>query len=362
MQVALGRVADSPIDPLPAAARRDGTVVAGRVGARGPVAVVCALSIPLALVAACSIGSPSAVEGEADAAPIRVKTPTSNERSGTAPACDGVTEHGVCEDGAAIKCDVEAGELRRTDCDALGQRCVVDSVEGATCETGEATCDGDLDFDGFCDGEVARWCDAEGEKAWDCAADGFSCVVDVCEQGAFCCDEGGGNGGGNGGDPECEELGYYGECGGEYGQTARFCLDGEVIELDCLSDPAFSCQLDVCIEGADCCAGDFECPELGIEGECSGETVRYCNADDEYQEFRCTDFGMVCSDECNPEGADCCDLSCDDVPDQGMCIGDWLLFCDAGTLEKVNCPDATDGERPNCVEDSEDTGFAHCSE
>ena len=313
-----------------------------------------AMTLMLALavvVTGCTDGSPSSAAGEADAAPIRVKQPGSGEKSGTAPACGGVTEHGICEDGSALVCDVTAGELRRTDCEALGQRCVVDSATGATCQdVGEGSCDSGLDFAGFCDGEVARWCDDEGEKSWDCAADGLACATDVCEEGAFCC-------GSSEAHPECEALGFSGECGGEHGQVARYCSGGELIELDCGSDATYSCQFDACADGAYCCPGELECPSLGFDGECSGDTVRYCGESGAYREVVCTDFGMVCGTDC-AGGADCCDLNCADAGIAGTCVGEWLVYCDTEELFKINCPEDEPGT--TCVPAGVSSGFAHC--
>ncbi len=314
-------------------------------------------SLALVLIAGCSLSSPSSAEERADAAPIRVKTPGGDDKSGTSPSCGGITEHGVCEDGAAVVCDVAAGELRRTDCEALGQRCIVDSAEGATCQdAGAASCDSGLDFRGVCEGDVARWCDAEGDKSWNCAADGLTCATDECEEGAFCCDANGG--GGDEAPPECEELGFFGECGGDEGQTARYCNGGALIELDCGGDPTTSCQVDSCADGAYCCPGESECADLGLEGACAGDTLRYCREGDDYQEVACGDFGMTCGVDACGDGADCCDLRCEDIPQEGTCIGDWLIFCELGELRKVNCPEDEPGTS-TCTTEGQ-FAFAEC--
>jgi hypothetical protein len=313
--------------------------------------VVVPLALAVWFVTGCSLGSPSQGEDRADAAPIRVKTPGSSDKSGTSPSCGGITEHGVCENGQAVVCDVSTGELRRTDCAALGQRCIVDNAEGAICQAAGETCDSGLDFRGYCDGDVARWCDDEGDKSWNCASDGLSCATDVCEEGAFCC--------GAGGDahPDCQRLGHYGECGGEGGQIARYCNGGDLIEIDCGSDASYSCQLDTCAEGAYCCPGNLECPALGFDGACAGDTVRYCNQSGEYHELDCTAFGMTCGTDCG-DGADCCELDCDDVGTAGTCLGDWLVFCELGEIQKTNCPDEEPGTR--CVPPGAESAFAHC--
>lgn len=330
------------------------------------VALVFAL-VATGLALGCSIGAPE-VEESPDASPIEVKEPEDHDGSETASGCEGITELGLCDDGVAVKCDVEEEELRRTDCAALGERCVVDwtatgpeAFVGAVCRPPDEdvpSCDDGLDFEGYCDGDTARWCDDDAEQVWDCGAEaGIGCAEDECEPGAFCC-EGEGE---SGGDADCDDPDFESACVGEHGQTARSCEDGEVVEEDCLEASDFdSCQVDACEDGAACCPGESECAELGVEGECAGSTVRYCPEEDDYYENDCSWEGYVCGDHCRDEGYGCCEPDCDDVPEEGTCIRHWLIFCVGGSVDYVNCPE--DEDKPYCDPDPDDSDFAECSD
>lgn len=272
----------------------------------GMFAVGCAGSIPVN-------------EGDDEPPPPKVKTPPApKDGSSTVAGCDGITEAGSCVDGVATYCDLETGELRRKDCKALGKSCVVDGARGAMCDTvdpgaggggeGEETpcTDTGVTVYGSCggpDGQTAVWCDPGSEQTivWDCAADGLTCSLDECTTGAFCC-------GATLPPPpeqnECPDLGFEGECAGN---TARWCDGDQLIEKACSNGQ--TCQVDACAEGAFCCdppeAPQSECDRLGIRGECTADGhPRWCS-NGEIEEVTCA-AGKTCQVDACGDGAFCC--------------------------------------------------------
>jgi hypothetical protein len=311
------------------------------------------------------------------------------EGSGSAPGCDGVTARGECQSGAAVYCDIERGMLRRVDCAALGESCVLDTVRGAVCEdistrsVAETPCDsgvsetgfcsdntavycdtsgdepvtrvwdcgasdmacvvdgcadgayccgdgsqqecGSLDFNGTCDGNVARWCGALGPKELDCSSLGQTCAVDECAQGAYCC-----------GEPEtpdeCAEIGWAGVCEGD---SMKFCFDGEIIETQC--NAGETCQVDACQSGAACCETDSnpdECAEIGWEGVCEGNTMRFCTGG-EILDVDCGE--RQCAEDVCGSGALCCQNVCESIDSVGTCAGNTLQYCLGDDFSAIDC-------------------------
>lgn len=219
----------------------------------------------------------------------------------TASDCNGVTDKGHCEVSdkgqIAVVCDVGANKLERFNCTEMQKVCVIDSGRGAICaalpppttpsrgdggappaDLGHASgdmaevpsadmahgttaadmataapmCPSGVDYRGYCASatatgaaDTAIWCDASTGQTYvvDCAAFGQTCQVDVCADGAYCCDP----------PPpsECDLLGLAGQCDGN---VARWCADGQVVELDCGGQGQI-CQVDTCATGAYCCDG-----------------------------------------------------------------------------------------------------------
>jgi hypothetical protein len=252
---------------------------------------------------------------------------------GRGAICDGSTtdtydEDGRCEDEAAVWRD-EDGELQRWTCAEDGLTCQVDACQsGAYCCPGDGAADGGNDVDpcadvicgedsshlsmccsdssaecdqlglaGACTSEGAvRYCQ-DGEIVEYACSGGKTCEVGTCYGGgAECCDESGAD--------ECAQLGLYGECDG---QVARWCNDGEIIELDCPSQGK-TCQLDDCVSGAYCCETPLTCADVGgTTGSCDGDTLRYCNGNDEVVQTDCAAMGKTCAvDDCLTGLAECC--------------------------------------------------------
>ncbi len=257
----------------------------------------------------CAGGTPQVVGDDDDdqPPPPMIKEPPSPKDNSTAAGCDGVTASGTCDDGVATTCDVEAGELRRKDCKALGKTCVVDTQSGAKCETvgsgGGGTggaCGNGVTNEGTCGGETATWCDELSGQTivWDCASEGKMCRTD-CQTasgtaipGAFCC--------GAGGAPpppsnECPALGFEGECNGT--TEARWCNGDTLVEQQCTDGKV--CVIDAAV-GAICRAPvASECDTLGFEGRCVGGKPRWCSGG-EVMEVTCGT-----GTQCEENGADC---------------------------------------------------------
>lgn len=343
-----------------------------------------------------------------DARPIVFRNPPEvKEGSGSAAGCEGVTAHGECQDGVAISCDIDRGLLQRVDCKALGEACVLDTARGAVCadfgpggsspcgDTGvseegfcsgttavycdtsgsspvtrtwncelsgmscrisecadgafccdgaAATSCGALTFDGVCDGDVARWCGPTGPKSLDCAAQGQTCQIDVCAQGAYCC-------GSTSDADQCAQIGWDGVCSNN---TVQFCFDGNVIEHECTDGK--TCQVDSCQSGAACCnpPAQDECSQIGWAGVCDGNTVRFCAGQD-ILEIACGAEETCQVDACG-SGANCCADPCATVGATGTCDGDVLTFCLGGEVTDIDC--AADGK--SCEVDSCVAGLAEC--
>lgn len=333
------------------------------------------LVLATALAGCTSIGDPG--ESYIDAGPPpRVKRPPhSRDGSASTPSCNGITEQGSCVDGTATYCDVERDALRRVDCQALGNTCVLDPVRGARCEApapgagGGPGC-GDVDDVGYCDGDVAVWCSPDEPDTlvrWDCAAEAKRCVMDDCTYGAYCCGE----------DPgpaqECPaDLDLAGSCDGPANNTAVWCDNGVVFEIDC-SESGQRCELDTCAYGAYCCGtstASDECAALGWRGACDGDVARWC-AGENIVEHDCSMDGLVCDvDGCGP-GAYCCEPAsaspeCDALGWDGECVGDQLRYCDGTEIIEIDCgmsglacrvDDCSPGEANCCERETTD-----CSE
>jgi hypothetical protein len=312
-------------------------------------------------------GCPAAGKSKADSGneipPIHVKQPPEKLGQGTAPGCDGVTERGLCEGKTAVTCDLESGTQRRVECGALGQKCVVDSTRGARCvkpdpAAGNPSCEAGLDLTGKCVGTTAWFCDPkQGTFSYNCGEDGFVCLDDARScgyEGAYCCPpKSGSTPASDGGAPPqdagaggCKGLDLRGECGGTDHQTLRYCDNNRVVELDCKARN-LECVVDRCVAGAFCCPKDAEpgeCATVGRSGVCDPDgTLRFCGLDGKVRKVPCADYGYVCSvNTCSAAVADCCDLTCEDLPAEGKCEGPLILLCGSnGEVDYFDCNQTT---------------------
>ncbi len=386
------------------------------------------LALLTILFAACGGDIGENVDGTVDARPIDYRDPPDDpkEGSGTAEGCDGVTARGECDQGSAVYCDLDRGRIRKVDCQALGQNCILDTARGAVCkkleedpgggssactdtgisETGFCTaageavyCDtsgdtpvtrtwncGDVnktcavgdcatgafccggetptevdcpatgyDFDGVCEGEVAKWCSpTTGLHEKNCSDLGQRCEVDTCATGAYCC----GEATGSTPEAECAQLGYDGIC--KDNLTVRFCFNDEILEATCSGTK--TCQENACMSGAGCCEppAASECTTIGYDGVCKDEnTVRFCagDTDAEIEEITC-DTGETC--QVDEDGfAECAEVvdPCANLGPVGECVGDTLRYClTSSGLTETDCTTTNQ----TCQVDTCFSGFASC--
>ncbi|MEM6289945.1 MAG: hypothetical protein AAGA54_01730 [Myxococcota bacterium] len=332
---------------------------------------------------------------------VQMEPPKPDDGAGTAPGCDGVTEAGTCSANAALYCDLQRGTLSRVDCAALGQDCVVDSRRGATCITAPQN----IPDGGICAENIAFWSQDGILRRWDCSAEAAACQVDGCSAGAFCCTGDGTaddpgccnpadptctNPCPDGTDPElppgedppeipddvdCDAIGYEGICTAD--GDVLYCSGDSPVSYGCYNGE--TCQVDTCAAGiAQCCNGgsgddppdgppddgpDPECPALGFEGECSSNTLRYCDSDDQLIEFECTGDSM-CNPDCGGGFGACCDsgddpttFTCADVNGlAGICNANTLYYCLDDEVIEQDCG----AESSTCEVDTCYVGGAGC--
>tara|TARA_R110002096_G_scaffold16898_10_gene58009 strand:+ start:20094 stop:21287 length:1194 start_codon:yes stop_codon:yes gene_type:complete len=340
------------------------------------------LTILLATACSSKIGNPQ--EGATDARPIDFRDPPEpKEGSGTSPGCEGVTARGECQQGSAVYCDLDRGRLRRVDCEALGQNCILDISRGAICKSLEeqdtgagsgaaSQCsDTGISEKGFCTsaGE-AVYCDTSGTEAvtrtWDCSAAGKTCGVDSCADGAFCCGEG--TTSPEGGMCAASGLDFDGVCEGD---TAKWCSETSGPQQKDCSATGQRCEVDTCATGAYCCGAvsttgnmtpEQECAAIGFEGICLNDTsFRYCS-DGALEEVTC--FGATtCQVDACFNGAGCCApagepvTECEIIGFDGICEGNTLKYCvdEEDGVEEELCGTGT-------ICEVDDVGFAECVE
>lgn len=215
-------------------------------------------------------------------------------------------------EGAAVWCDVTSNQIYAWTCADSALSCQVDACQsGAYCCPDEGTPPPDPDecetlgFNGECAGMVARWCNNDTLIELDCEAEGKVCGFDQCAVGAFCCvppEQ----------PNPCPDIGYYGACrtevDGEGNETtyADWCESDDTYQFRECTDGR-SCMLDVCFTGAECCTQqqyDDACEALGTEGRCSGadgNTAIFCLWGD-IRRNDCTENGETCQvDTCLDE-------------------------------------------------------------
>lgn len=286
----------------------------------------------------------------------------------TGSACGpDVSETGLCTaEGSAVFCDTSGAEpkARSWKCSDDGKTCQPPGEGGcadhAFCCGGEEPidCQG-LDYEGTCDGTVAKWCDpSAGLVKKDCTTTGQRCEEGDCTEGAFCC-------GAISGNPEaeaCAAVGFLGEC--TNASSGRYCLSGTFQTFTCTGNT--ECNTN-CGLSAGCCPTDNppppanECTALGYKGECKDSTtVRLCTGevDADIEEFTCTDGQMCGKDETGY--ADCRDEvdPCNDLDAAGICDGEILKYCIEGSLVEIDCAQE-EGDK-TCQVDACTAKYAEC--
>ena len=132
--------------------------------------------------------------------------------------CGGETYFGRCDGETLVWCD--EGRVRERPCDACDERCgLVDSQRGYDCMLNGC---GDVDYLGRCteDG-VAEWCSNGELRRRDCASQDLACGFVNDEVGYFCYRE-----------TACGSIDYQGHClEGEIAQWCN--SDGELESINC---------------------------------------------------------------------------------------------------------------------------------
>jgi hypothetical protein len=326
-------------------------------------------------LAACNTGPSGPGDGEpgADASPIKVKTPPQpKEGTGTNDACEGVTARGECREGVAVYCDLQREAIRKIDCKAQSRDCLVDSGRGAICKElagsgapppdPSSECESGVTPAGFCTGTTAVWCDETSKQtvAWDCATENLTCQTNACRDGSYCCTADGGDPpstGDGGTTDECNGLDFDGVCDGD---VAKWCQNGKPQQLDC-NGLDKRCEVDTCAQGAFCCGSTTtsECDQLGLEGECNGNTLRFCLSGNIFE------ASCVGSDTCQEDtcfsGAACCPPTeldeCQTLGFDGVCDGETVRYCDGEQIIEYDCLSNEACEVDTCF-----SGGAECCE
>lgn len=209
-------------------------------------------------------------------------------------ACGTVTERGVCDGEELVYCTGE--ELRRVDCALVGLPCQVTDGR-ADCASASAlaraeTCDG-VPEEGECEENVLSFCDTEREDLV-----GEQVVHVNCEAYGQVCDPTGAVGD----NPICvphgacpEGLSYEGECDGN---SLRFCESSAEYGDELY---VFDCGVDECrtVDGfADCfMVGVADgCQEETAAGRCEGTEVVQCLGNVVARED-CAALGLECQTE-----------------------------------------------------------------
>lgn len=99
----------------------------------------------------------------------------------------------------------------------------------------------------------------------------------------------GDGGAGGGAVDECGTVDYFGECNGE---QLAWCNQGQLVETDCAAADKV-CELVSDTIGYDCVEPPDPCEGLTVEGECQGDTLRYCLSE-QITEVDCAAQSQVC--------------------------------------------------------------------
>ncbi len=145
----------------------------------------------------------------------------------------------------------------------------------------------------------------------------------------------------------CAELGDWGHCRGD---MARWCLEGEIQEVDCTSC-GMRCTVDESVGGVNCVEPEADMPEeeplpgacgdLDWFGRCDGNVAEWCG-EEGVQRLDCTDHGMTCRWISDSVGFFCEHPAhpCDHLGLDGRCTGDVAEWCEDGWFVQVNCSEA----------------------
>jgi hypothetical protein len=130
--------------------------------------------------------------------------------------CGTHTTWGTCQEQTLTWC-AQGGALLSRNCVACAERCIlVDDTFGYGCVP--SSC-GSLDYRGHCNGDVAEWCNDQGQKETrDCASTERHCGLVSQQVGYYCLSSG------------CGEVDYLGRC---TGNVVEWCENGNLSTKNC---------------------------------------------------------------------------------------------------------------------------------
>jgi hypothetical protein len=306
--------------------------------------------------------------------------------------CGEVPATGRCGQSDVLEwCD--SGRLERQSCRRQGMVCGrnLDGEAACVAPTGGAGADqcGDIPAAGTCQGNTLVFCVSGQIRTQDCGRTGTvcdasggaaACVLpsdaDACvdlDVGGECkgnemvwCDEVGArrtydcaasgmtcgpkaNGELSVGcsPAPCDGVSYFGECSGD---TLRYCQSNSVlVEVDCRSEYGLGCGLQNDTIGYNCTASGTaggSCGDITWDGVCQGDKVVWCSGDS-LDVYDCSRQGMTCGASgalgnwCVPR-AGAAD-GCGTIDFQGTCQGDVAMWCSNGQLRSKDCGDIGQG-------------------
>ena len=166
-------------------------------------------------------------------------------------------------------------------------------------------------------GAVQCWAKtASCEAGTICASDGSACIPDPLGQ-------------------PCGDVTDDGECDGD---TLSKCVAGYLEVTDCTLS-AQLCTVDSGSGEADCTEAVSPCTDVPAEGLCVGEVLVTCEGG-ALQNTDCAAQALTCAFH-EPTGVYACIeavvAACNDVPAEGVCIGDMLALCVDGAVQNIDC-------------------------
>jgi hypothetical protein len=188
--------------------------------------------------------------------------------------CGDTTFLGQCNGTTVTWCSRD-GQLSTKDCSSEGKGCGwLDDESGNYCV--DHFC-GDLDYHGTCNGNVATWCNSNGQvDTQDCAAQGKECGWVNDEYGYHCATK------------PCGDVDYFGKC---EGAVAKWCDEGELKSLDCAASGQ-ACGVVNDQYGYHCLSQ--ACGTLDFHGYCNGTVVTWCNRDGQPESKDCAEHNQTC--------------------------------------------------------------------
>lgn len=220
---------------------------------------------------------------------------------------------GLCDGNTSVKCI--NGHIRITPCS-----------DGCEMRNGEAVCSmpntkgcGSIDDKGTCrNGNVVKCVD--GQLKEDLCGTGQECQrqddVAQCVQV----------------DELCGEITADGKCENN-DKTLVYCKSGLIQRVDC--HPKCMTLDGVFHQCFEKCTPEFE--KLGEVGKCDGNGYAYCN--NQYGMIRLScGRGEVCGEDANGNNRCLATSSkCGNISASGVCEGDTLKYCNAGTIKTEEC-------------------------